>query len=889
MKLTKTSPNPTLTQSHLIFGQLENINGGIQGWAIDRLDPQTPLQLRLTIDGRPEAVLNCNIQRPDLAHLHLPAQAIGFAFKIPPRFHDGTRHVLALATLQGAPLALPNAANRFLSEIHFTIDSGPAIDGVLDGLIDGMIQGWALKTDAAGRKTGGLRLLISADGQPIAELTADQFRADVRQAGAADPSCGFAYALPPELRNRSRIRLEVHAMPGRLPLRHSPMELILPTLPERANILALIDRADDLFRFAHQLQKDLRAALPAERYSLANYEAWALQNQAKLAARAAARYGEIAGRPSVSILCPVFRPNLPDFLAAIDSVRAQSYENWELILVDDASRDAALRQAIATLARDEPRIRAFANPQNTGISAATNRALAEARGELTVLFDHDDVLDPHALEVMLRARTATGARLLYSDEDKINHAGRFAEPNLKPDFNYRFLLELNYICHLVMVETSLARAAGGLNPRFDGAQDHDFLLRLTELLPAEAIHHVPEILYHWRISPSSTAGQARAKPRAAAAGVQAISEHLERRNIGAEISQRGDLTCYRVTFTNTENPGISILIPFRDRIAMTQDCVEAIRELTRDVDYEIILLDNWSTSPQAEAFCAAQANLPDTRVIRIAEPFNFSRINNIGAAAAKHPFLLFMNNDVRVSSENWLRILLNEALADPKTAAVGAKLLYPGGNIQHAGVVLGIGGVADHAFRGLPSAAPGYLAYAIAAREVAAVTAACMLVRADAFNQAGGFDETELGIAFNDIDLCIKLRQAGHRILCTPECTAEHQESASRGDDFAEQKLARFMRENQVMLQRWQHLLPHDPFYNPHFARDGGIYRDLRVLEPQQEASSCFSEKVSLPGYPPEEPKRLLESGSLAPSNPVIARTIGVHELPTANTRRRGR
>ncbi len=839
-RLSQISRNPVFAPSSLILGQLETIETHrIKGWAIDRLDPQTPLKLRVAIDNRLETVLDCNIERADLAHLHLPARKIGFEYLIPPRFHDGVRHVLSMATLHGEAVQLPDPENRLYGEIHFSIGSRHEIDGVLDGLIDGMVQGWALKTElTTGAKTGGLRLLISADGQPIAELAADQFRADVAAAGGAgagiDACCGFSYALPPEFCGRM-IRLEVHAMPGRLPLRYSPMEVVLPSSSEGSRIKGLIERADELFRFAYALRKELRASLPAARYSLANYEAWALQNRARIAARAAARYGEIRGRPLVSILCPVYRPNLPDFFAAIDSVRAQSYENWELILVDDGSEDAGLQEIIAGFARTEPRIRAEFQGQNSGISVATNRALRQAQGEAVVFLDHDDVLDPNALEVMLRARSATGAKLLYSDEDKINQAGRFADPVLKPGFNYRFLLELNYICHLVMVETELARAAGGLDARFDGAQDHEFLLRLTEHLPEQAIHHVPEILYHWRISANSSSASSSAKPLAAQAGIRAVAEHLARRKLKAEVTRRGELTCYRVAFSANADAAVSILIPFRDHIEMTRSCVSAIREHTLGVDYEIILLDNWSSSEEAEQFCAAQGNLPNTRVIRIAEPFNYSRINNLGAAAARHPYLLFLNNDVRVQNPDWLCVLLSEAQADPRTAAVGAKLLYPNGAVQHAGVVLGIGGVADHAFRGQSRQAPGYLAQAIAARETSAVTGACMLVRAQAFFEAGGFDEAELGIAFNDIDLCLKLRSAGHRIVFAPECVAEHIESMSRGDDLDQDRLGRFMRENQAMLERWRHLLPYDPFYNRHFARDGGVYRDLAVVESRDE------------------------------------------------------
>ena len=821
----------------MVYGRLERIgNDGIRGWALDRLDPRTPLKLRVCIDGRPEAVIDCAIERPDLAHLHLPASAIGFEFTMPRRFQDGIRHVLTFSTLDGTVVRLPDSANRLYHEIHFHLPAFMPIDGVVDGLIDGVVQGWAVRTDPhTGGRTGGLRLLLSVNGEPVAELVADQFRGDVAEAKNSDPCCGFSYVLPPGLCIGRIIRVEVHALPGRVPLRNSPLEIAIPSSAERARILALIEQADTLFRFAHRLQRELRAALPAERYSLLDYEAWARRNAGNIAARAAARYGAIQGAPLVSILCPVFRPRLVDFCSTVDSVRAQSYANWELILVDDGSADPALGGVIAEFVKADARIRGFTQAGNSGIAAATNRGLAEARGEFTVFLDHDDLLAPEALEVMLRAQSASGARLLYSDEDKISQSGRYCEPNLKPDFNYRLLLELNYICHPVMVETALARELGGLDSDFDGAQDHEFLLRLCEHLKSDAIHHVPEILYHWRISAGSSAMSASVKPGAAQAGARAVSSHLARRGRAAEVTGRGGLSCYRVVFSAEPRPAVSILIPFRDHIGMTRDCLDAIRRYTRGVDYEILLLDNWSVTPEAEAFCAEQANLPDTRVLRIAEPFNFSRINNLGAAAAKHDLLLFLNNDVLVRQPDWLSILANEVLAEPENAAAGAKLLYPDGTVQHAGVVLGIGGVADHAFRGLRADAPGYIAHAIAAREVSAVTAACMLIRREAFRQVGGFDEAELGIAFNDIDLCIRLRNAGWRIVLAPECTALHQESRTRGDDFRADNLARFMRENQVMLERWGALLPQDPFYNRHFARDAGIYRDLRVLDPKAE------------------------------------------------------
>jgi GT2 family glycosyltransferase len=428
----------------------------------------------------------------------------------------------------------------------------------------------------------------------------------------------------------------------------------------------------------------------------------------------------------------------------------------------------------------------------------------------------------------------------------------------------------------------LLREAGGLDPRFDGAQDHDLLLRLAEKLLAHEIHHVPEILYHWRITAQSTAGGAAAKPRAALAGEVAVAEHLKRRNLPAKVERRGSLTCYQTSFRLTENPGISILIPFRNHIDLTRQCVEAIRAHSDGMKIEILLLDNWSQGAEAEAFCTEQGNEPDTKVLRIAEPFNYSLINNRGVAAAAHPFLLFMNNDVIVNDPSWLRTLLNEALTDPRVGAVGAKLLYPNGTVQHAGVVLGVGGVADHAFRGLPGSAPGYIAHAIAAREVAAVTAACMLVRREAFEAAGGFDEAELGIAFNDVDLCIKIREAGYRIVFTPDVVCEHRESMSRGDDLDEDKLSRFMRENEAMRGRWGHLLAHDPFYNRHFTREGGLYRDLRSLDPKDETPIARTPAQPYPIAPVHAPR------TPAPSRPAKPARAAKPVVPPARAKSGG-
>ena len=810
----------------------------ISGWAVDSADPMTPLRLRVLVDDVIVDIIACDVRRPDAGAFNLPNDEVGFSYSIPRRFLDGGRHVLRFTTIDGSRLSMSSRTGMEMPELHFSLAQQTHVEGVLDGVVDGLVQGWALNVDTRSKtRTGGLRILVTCGGQPVAELLADQFRADVAEALNADAACGFTFSPPAELRQGRRMTLQFYAMPGKLELRGSPLELGFPDDSERERISSLITRAEELFGYAYHLRQELKAALPHERYMLSDYPRWAKASLPLAPARARAMYGEMpADVPLVSIICPVFRPAYGDFLAAVDSVRAQSYENWELLLVDDASGDAELTDMIRRLAAADARIRPTTLQQNGGISAASNVALRLAKGRFVAFFDHDDALEPAALEIMLRAQAATGARMLYSDEDKVDRSGALSEPHFKPDFNYRLLLELNYICHFVMIEADLVREIGGLNSEFDGAQDHDFLLRASEVLTPGEIFHVPEVVYHWRKSASSTASAIGVKPLAAGAGERAVLAHLKRRKLAASVTRRGQLTCYRVQWKPPARAlraaGVSILIPFRDHIDLTAACVAAVRTFSGNVKYEIILLDNWSNTLEAEGFCVAEANMPDTTVLRVAEPFNYSRLNNIGARAAKHEFLLLLNNDVFVQDPMWLRRMVEEMLVDERLAAVGPKLLYPNGTIQHAGVVLGVGGIADHAFRGNPGTAPGYMMHAMTTQEVSAITGACMLVRRAAFEAVGGLDETELPIAFNDIDLCMKLTQAGWRIVFTPDVVAEHRESISRGDDFNEAKIARFMLENEVMRQRYGERLPYDPFYNRHFSRDGGVYRELRMLGP---------------------------------------------------------
>jgi GT2 family glycosyltransferase len=578
--------------------------------------------------------------------------------------------------------------------------------------------------------------------------------------------------------------------------------------------------------------------LPSGRYTVTDYDGWARLHLADLQARVGSLAPLDGNTPLVSIVLPVYRPALKDFIAAVDSVLGQTYSNWELIIVDDSSRSRTLTRCLAAYEAKDTRIKVFRHRRNQGISAATNTALSHAVGTYVALADHDDLLVDVAIELMVREALRTGAKLLYSDEDKIDDTGMFSEPNLKPDWNYRLLLGMNYICHLLVVEAELLHEIGPLDSACDGAQDHDLLLRLSEKITDSDIHHVPEVLYHWRKTAASTASSGAAKPYAVKAGMRAIQTHLARKGFdNIQIAPIGERTMYTHRWGLHDEPSVTIIIPFKDQVKITRRCLELVIGNTDYGNYRVVLVDNWSQTREAELFCEQAVADDRVSVRRIEMKFNYSLLNNVAVRENPADFYVFLNNDVFLQQRDWLRVLMDEALADPKVGIVGAKLIYPTQNVQHGGIVLGVGGIGDHAFRGIGRNDPGYVGRAWCAQQYSAVTAACMLCRADTFKAVGGFDERELAVAFNDVDLCLKAGQAGWRVIWTPALVAEHHESLSRGDDMALAKQARFFFENQVMARRWGGVIRADPFYNRHFSRNDGMFNDLA---PPEQGSGHF-------------------------------------------------
>jgi O-antigen biosynthesis protein len=556
----------------------------------------------------------------------------------------------------------------------------------------------------------------------------------------------------------------------------------------------------------------LPAPLPAVAPTASAYEAWLLEVEPTKAELA--RLRSLARRmtgPRLSILMPVFNPTSEHLAAAIDSVLAQAYPHWELCICDDASSSAEVAPLLERYALLDRRIRVVSRTQNGGIGAATADALAASSGEFITLLDHDDVLPPWSLYFVARAIARDAALdILYSDEDKLDERGRRCHPHFKPDWNPELLYSINYFGHLVVIRRSLILAAGGIRSGYDGSQDFDLILRCTAQSDAQRIHHIPAILYHWRMSPQSTARDAGAKNYAHAAGVRALQSRFP----GLRVDDGPFATSYRVRFAlPAPAPRVSVLIPTRDGFAHLSRCIRSITSLTSYPNLELIVLNNQSRDPATLAYFDELTRFGTATVLPYDHPFNYSAINNFGARHASGEVLLLLNDDVEVTGPDWIEEMLSYLYRDG-VGAVGAKLLYPDRRVQHAGVILGIGGVAGHSHKYAAENDYGYFGRLVLPQEFSAITGACLMVRREAFEAVGGLDDKNLGVAFNDVDFCLRLRERGWRCVWTPYAQLIHHESLSRGYEDTPEKKARFAGEVGYMMQRWRGVLEKDPHYN---------------------------------------------------------------------------
>jgi glycosyltransferase involved in cell wall biosynthesis len=544
-------------------------------------------------------------------------------------------------------------------------------------------------------------------------------------------------------------------------------------------------------------------------------------------------------KPRISVIVPVYNPPLQLLQAALDSVRQQIYDNWELCIADDASTDPEVRPFLECASRDDNRIKVTFRERNGHISACSNSALALATGEWCALLDQDDAFTPDALaEVALEISRSPEAGLIYSDEDKIDEAGELSTPFFKPDWNAELFLGQNYINHLGVYRTELLRAIGGFREGFEGSQDYDLALRCIERLRPEQIRHIPRVLYHWRMVGGSLAAVPDAKPYAREAARRAIAESQERRKREGKVTACPENNeSHRFVYAlPAPAPLVSVIIPTRDQVELLRGCIESLRTKTDYQALEVIVVDNGSSEESTHAFLQRAEAEGAIRVVRDDRPFNYSQLNNGAATIATGEFLLFLNNDTEADESHWLTEMVGQA-AQPQVGAVGARLWFPNGTLQHGGVVLGLGGVAGHAFPNIPRGHPGYFNRALLQQNISAVTGACLMVRKTVFDELGGFDEVNLGVTFNDIDLCLRLMERGYHNVWTPYANLVHHESASRGHQRTPDEQAEFLRAAAFMQQRWGAQLLNDPFYNPNLSLDLPGY-DLAFPPRRAEHSS---------------------------------------------------
>lgn len=522
-------------------------------------------------------------------------------------------------------------------------------------------------------------------------------------------------------------------------------------------------------------------------------------------------------KPLISILVPVFNtpPNL--LQACVDSVRGQSYPNWQLCIADDCSTSTKTRETLAALDKLDVRINVVWRTENGHICAASNSALEIARGEYCALLDHDDELAEDALYHVAAAINASPeAMLFYSDEDKLDQLGNRCDPHFKPQWNPDLILSQNYVCHLGVYSTQRLRSIGGFRIGYEGSQDHDLVLRFTHGLSAAQIIHIPRVLYHWRAIAGSTALASTEKSYTHHSGLAAVQNYLEANYPDANAQLGKVPNSYRVVWPIPQPaPLVTLLVPTRDAVEILQPCIDAILEGTEYRNFELIILDNESRCEQTLRYMD-EVQQRDTRV-RVEswhQPFNYSAINNFGVSLARGSIIGLINNDIEPINGDWLTEMVGQ-VSRPDIGCVGAKLYYPNHTIQHAGVILGIGGVAGHSHKYLPRGEYGYFSRLQLVQNLSAVTAACLLVRKSVFEQVGGLNERHLAVAFNDVDFCLKVRAAGYRNLWTPYAELYHHESVSRGDEDSPEKKARFQREIDYMRRTWGRELDQDPAYNP--------------------------------------------------------------------------
>jgi len=626
------------------------------------------------------------------------------------------------------------------------------------------------------------------------ELDALERKLEIRNRELAEAHSHIA-ALEEKLLKLKQYRRELKALKEeRRGLRKSPERRIGQVLLAPYRVLE--KPAKTVWRKLHQQKPTVGNSVAQN-----EYQQWFQRHRASAEDLAAMRHEvrAFASQPLISILTPVFDTPVTWLREAVESVLAQVYENWELLLIDDGSTDAEMLRALPPIGARDRRIRLVSLESHQGISAALNKGLDLASGEWVTFLDHDDVLEPDALFQNVRLlQENPGLDLIYSDEDKLTDQG-FDSPILKPDWSPDFFLSCNYLCHMIFLRRDLVRELGGFQPQFDGSQDYDLLLRVSER--TNRIHHIPRVLYHWRRSENSSASDVRQKPGQLEASWRAIEAHLTRRGEHAHVAVDWRTHAFYVRRELREAKKICVIIlSFRGSKSLER-CVESVVSRTSYPNYEIVIAKMGERDKVHERGT-------DFRVLHFAEAANDSGAKNYAVAQTDSPWLLFLDEKVEPIGPDWLTIMA-EHVQRPETGAVGPRLINPGGTIEHAGLVLGVNGIAQSAFRGFPADHPGVNRQLQMTRNYSAVSGACLLVRREVFQQVGGFDE-QLSGPFADVDLCLKMRGAGYLILYTPLAKLCWHAVLDKSD----------VRSEAVIRERWSHVLEGDPYYNPNLSRE---------------------------------------------------------------------
>ena len=675
-----------------------------------------------------------------------------------------------------------------------------------------ILTGWS----AAGEETA---CKVIVDGTEVSTEVHWKYRKDVVDVIpelSSDAKCGFEIYVPDKGGSKLTLKLSADG-------RESTYVAALDKIrhgekgQDTANIFQKTLRYWKNYGLKNTIKKVCQKLSGQRDYG--NYEDFLKKYGVKEEELARQRQEVFENGPCFSIAVPLYQTKEKYLREMIESVQAQTYTNWELCLADGSGREHSLQPVVGEYIAKDKRIKYCLLDSNEGIAGNTNEALKMADGDFVVLTDHDDLLSPEALYQCAKAvQKEPQTDVIYSDEDKVDMSGKkFFEPHFKSDYNIDLLCTMNYICHLFVVRKDVMERAGLFESCYDGAQDHDFILRCTE--KAEHIVHIPKVLYHWRCHAQSTSENPESKLYAFENGCKAVKAHYDRIGVPAEVVQGPFYGMYRTHYLWKEQPLVSILIPNKDHAADLKKCMDSIEEKSTYRNFEFIIVENNSTEEETFAYYKEIEKRDNVRVLYYKEDFNYSRINNFGAKEANGEYVLLLNNDTEMIEPDSIKEMLDVCMR-PDVGIVGAKLLYEDNTIQHAGVIIGFGGVAGHAFIGQDRDDNGYFSRIISVQDLSAVTAACLMVRRSVFDEVEGLNE-EFKVAFNDIDFCLKVRKAGYLVVYNPYAQFYHYESKSRGQEDSADKVARFQQEIGLFGERWGELLEHgDPYYNPNLTLD---------------------------------------------------------------------